>query len=513
MNRLILDVLKYYSLYRVVIITIIISGLVMPTHPFSSALGNENADSNPSPSLQSPMSELYRKFQAFPWVTYAPTHFNPIVQPQVLPTEQDIREDLQALYDFGFRGIVTYSADGIFGDIPRIAREVGFEGVVMGIWSPGNASETANAIAAVADVDGYVVGNEGVFFERYGLDDVRGAIADLQAETNKPVTTTEVLALYDPTNENNVLGLGDWLFPNVHPYWAGVTQPERAFLWTQQEYQTLLQHTTADRPLVLKEVGLPSAGALDPTNTVHSDYYLSEHNQAEYYARLRNSDVVFVYFEAFDQPWKQEGDSQIGAHWGLFYADRTMKSETSFILGDNMPPLSVYSDANVHPVLFYPEGYMGCIENDKLKVNLEYRENPYAGETAIQVTLTKPLECQSGWAGVYWWTPAECNWYQKDCGIDLTGWTTLSFWARGETGTERAEFLIGGLCNAGRTDCDSLKNKLTTGVLSLSTQWTQYRISLQGQDLSRIAGAFAFVVVPGRSTSDVTIYIEEIRLE
>ncbi len=39
----------------------------------------------------------------------------------------------------------------------------------MGIWSPGDALETENAISQANSVDGYVVGNEGLFFGRYDL--------------------------------------------------------------------------------------------------------------------------------------------------------------------------------------------------------------------------------------------------------------------------------------------------------------------------------------------------------
>jgi exo-beta-1,3-glucanase (GH17 family) len=140
----------------------------------------------------------------------------------VLPSLEAIAEDLRVLYDAGFRGIVTYSAGGIFGDIPRLAREAGFDGVVMGIWTPGDPDETLSAINAAPFIDGYVVGNEGIYFNRYDFATLEAAIRDLRQKTNKWVTTTEVISLYgDP----NILGVGDWIFPNVHPYWQGIVDP------------------------------------------------------------------------------------------------------------------------------------------------------------------------------------------------------------------------------------------------------------------------------------------------
>ena len=271
-----------------------------------------------------PTPNLAQKFELLSWVAYAPTNYDP--NTGLMPSAESITEDLRVLYTAGFRGIVTYSAADIFAEIPRLAREVGFEGVVMGIWSPGDEAETQAAINALSFVDGYVVGNEGLSFHRYDYLTLDQAVKSPRQKTGKPVTTTDVISLY---GDDQLINLGDWVFPNVHPYWQSITDPIAAVNYTVNIYDSLVQRVS--EPVVFKEVGLPTAG--NPRS--------SEYQQAEYYARLRDTQVQFVYFEAFDQPWKAEDG--VGSHWGLFNSDRSGKVASNYILR-GYPPFYIYDE-------------------------------------------------------------------------------------------------------------------------------------------------------------------------
>src|SRR5262249_48881131 len=76
--------------------------------------------------------------------------------------EAQIRQELQMLYNKGFRGIVTYAFDNGREEIPRIAKEVGFQQVIAGLWAVGNyEGEKANLTAdRLKYIDGICVGNE-----------------------------------------------------------------------------------------------------------------------------------------------------------------------------------------------------------------------------------------------------------------------------------------------------------------------------------------------------------------
>lgn len=268
----------------------------------------ENTAAPPRMGYDENLKSLLAKLDSLTWVAYAPTHFDP--PSGRFPDAESIREDLVTLRDcrLRFRGLITYAADGTLAQIPGIARDLGFEGVIMGIWSPHSAVEWQAAIGAAAAVDGYCIGNEqlGVL---YTLAELDSAIDSLREITQKPVTTTEEIGDY---RGQDLLRLGDFLFPNAHPFWSGVQEPVAAADWTRQAYEDLSRRTI-DRKVFFKEVGLPTAGAPET----------SEENQALYYERLAQTAVRFTYFEAFDQPWKTH--HPVEPHWGVFFADRRPK--------------------------------------------------------------------------------------------------------------------------------------------------------------------------------------------
>ena len=241
-------------------------------------------------------------------VAYAPTNFDPTQG--VFPTEASIRADLRTLAEHGFEGVVTYDIAGTLGDIPRLASEAGMTVVVAGVFDPTDSEAIERAVSLATYVDGYVVGNEGLEGGRYTLDQLRSAIEDLRSRTNKPVTTSEGPPQYDAVL--GLLAIGDWVFPNIHPWWAGQRESQGACTWTEAQYEALVER--GEGVLVaLKETGLPTCG----------DSEASEGVQAAFYRCLEDTDVVFVYFEAFDQPWKR--DQPVEPCWGLFQADRSPK--------------------------------------------------------------------------------------------------------------------------------------------------------------------------------------------
>lgn len=123
------------------------------------------------------------------------------------------------------------------------------------------------------------------------------------------MTTTEPIEsyLYGP-NREVLLNSSDWLFPFVHPLWAGYANPEKAVQWTTIQHDYLA--AISSKQVILKEVGLPSGG----------EGHLNEESQLAFYQGIEKSGVPFFYFEAFDQPWKitEPGFTAIEIHWGIF---------------------------------------------------------------------------------------------------------------------------------------------------------------------------------------------------
>jgi exo-beta-1,3-glucanase (GH17 family) len=290
----------------------------------------------PTPTLPPPSPEqhLANLLARLCWIAYSPTHFDPTTTPVQWPTEADVREDLRVLRSAGFNGLVTYGsnyanrdAPGQMLDIPRLAQEAGFEGMIVGVWDPTDEKElqAAEQAGLYPIVTGYSVGNEGLD-ERYKLDTLTSALDRLRRTTGKPVATTEQAGDY---YENSPLWtISDWIFPNAHPFFSGNRDPQEAVAWTEKVFKTL--DSVSDKPLIFKEVGLPSGG----------DTGLSEARQARYYRLLRETGVAFVVFEAFDAPWKHLGSPKPDGtyslpdpepHWGIFTSDRLPKEAATNI--------------------------------------------------------------------------------------------------------------------------------------------------------------------------------------
>jgi len=443
------------------------------------------------------------------WVAYSPPSADP--NKKIEATSDAIREDLAVLRSAGFTGLVTYSSAGAFGrDLPRLAQKQGFQGIIMGIWDPASAEEiaTARAAANLPIVLGYCIGNEGLG-ERYQLPELSKAIDDLRTATGKPVTTTEQI---DDYADANLLQLGDWVFPNAHPYFHNKLDPEAAVRWTQAAYDDLKRQT--QRFILFKEVGLPTAG--------DKEGQLSEANQDQYYRALAQTNVRFVYFEGFDQPWKTE--PSVEPHWGIFHADRTPKLLGWRLMGKEPPttpgPVKtfyVYRDADFAENHFKPTGYMGDIGD--IQINEVSEDNPHSGKTAIRIVYSAqgqaPNDCPYAppckWAGVYWQEPpnnwgTDAVWQGK--GIDLSEYNRVAFWARAEKPCA-VEFLVGGI---DQPYGDSLKTPRKIAV-NLNQDWQEFKIDLRGAELQHIIGGFAWVANSTACSGGATFYLDDIRFE
>lgn len=282
--------MDYYKTYKALVL-FLISGILFSAHVFGMDQG------------------FTRKLARLKWVAYAPTNFNPGANQY--PDQVSIEKDLKLLLKAGFRGVITYGANNTLADVPRIAKKAGFEAVIMGIWSIMDRQEMDNAVNAAGYVDGYCAGNEGLLYKRYSIHELNTAISYLKEKTGKPVATSEQIGDYQ---DRLILEAGDWVFPNVHPGLRRIKPPKESADWVKARYASLkLAATALNKPVLLKEVGYPTAG----------DALASEDNQRVFFKLLETTGVRFAYFEAFDQEWKRL--FPVEPHWGLFDKTRRPK--------------------------------------------------------------------------------------------------------------------------------------------------------------------------------------------
>jgi hypothetical protein len=166
----------------------------------------------------------------------------------------------------------------------------------------------------------------------------------------------------------------------------------------------------------------------------------------------------------------------------------------------------VYTDQRSSANHFAPSGWMG--DHGDISVQDGYKENVADGRTCMKVIYSARGAQGYKWAGIYWQEPAG-NWGQQPGGFNVSRMTHVTFWARGQKGGETiGEFKIGGIEGA---HPDS--GAASIGPVTLNQEWTQYAIDLEGVDLSKISGGFAWSANRLQNPEGMTFYLDEIRYE
>jgi len=167
-----------------------------------------------------------------------------------------------------------------------------------------------------------------------------------------------------------------------------------------------------------------------------------------------------------------------------------------------------------------------------VEINPGCFENPYSGATCIE---NKFNGTGTSWGGWYLMngvlegeeTEPKSNWGEyPDAGFNLTGATKLTFWARGKEGGERVEFFAFGVGRDPNTGVpiapypDSSPKVTICGKLNspcyvtLSKEWRQYTIDLNGVNLSYVLGGFGWVTnALQNKNKPVTFYLDDIKYD
>lgn len=169
-------------------------------------------------------------------------------------------------------------------------------------------------------------------------------------------------------------------------------------------------------------------------------------------------------------------------------------------------PFVIYSDYIPGKLKGVPSGWMGDYRD--LRLDLNWTNHPHTGASCIRFIYTAEGSRYSDMAGVMWQNPAN-NSGDIDGGVNLSGATQVTFWARGEKGKELIDaFTFGGTMGA-YPDSD----KTSTSYVRLKKEWTEYQIDISKCDLSYISSFFGWVAARFNNRNGFTIYLDDIVIE
>lgn len=286
-----------------------------------------------APQKSKKMDRLKQAFRKDRFVAYTPSEYNPLPGQKKPATFESILVDLQTLRPY-FNALVTYScnADDGLDKIVPIAERLGYH-VVLGIWDVQSVREIETAVSLARrhpnTVIGIIVGNETLTMRRASWEALGAAIRIVQAALpDVAVSTTEPITEYGDEELRRIV---DFHAPNCHwVFQGGNRQDVRAAIeWLKQRIKSLQELPYGNKPILIKEHGLPSA-PLPFTPELQAQYWkiwLTEMPNTE----MRAS----VFWEAFDLPWKSQTNpselSEMEAHWGGWDQQRKPKPVVSIL--------------------------------------------------------------------------------------------------------------------------------------------------------------------------------------
>ncbi len=242
-------------------------------------------------------------------------------------TEERIDRDLSQLSKLTGR-IRTYTVDGGMAKVPEIARRYGMI-VSLGIWiSPDlgkNEKEIERGIRTVLanrrTIDRVIVGNETQLMGYVSPDQLNTYIQRVRdaLPARIKITTAEPWSTWMLTPE--IGQYVDLIFVHLLPYWENVDI--RGSLKSSEGFYNHIQGEFPDKQIVVGEAGWPSEGRTRgraEATAANEGYFLRGFVQ---FAQEKGWD--YYLFEAYDQPWKNQGEGAVGAYWGLHDASGNPK--------------------------------------------------------------------------------------------------------------------------------------------------------------------------------------------
>jgi len=261
---------------------------------------------------------------------YTPSQLDPRqeVNQRKLATSS-IRADLEALRP-AFDGLILYGYnEACTPRILAVAKDLKFHAVILAVYDPKSAAEVdgvAELTRLFKDdfIFGVLIGNEGLTFKRYEIDDLKIAADRMEAKIADtiPIGTSEPLGTYDKPFPRE---FGQFLAPNIHPVFdRPQLGPVEAAAWTREQAARLAKQTK--KPILLKETGFPHDGKGGFSPAGQKEFW-SAYTKPGLLTRSADAPNAWVFygtaFEAFDMPWKaEESKIQFEKSWGLLSPDR-----------------------------------------------------------------------------------------------------------------------------------------------------------------------------------------------
>jgi len=187
----------------------------------------------------------------------------------------------------------------------------------------------ANGGTSSSDANG-TLGDAGAALLLPNITDMRSQLQALNLPKTIPVGNSEAGAYFN----NEILSAVDYGMSNVHPWFASVSI-DQAASWTAEFFEeTNVQPAAAlsnNPKMYIAETGWPTASdnvtaesdGPSLANTTNLQEFIDT-----FVCAANTNGTGYFFFEYFDETWKAQQFGGVEGHWGLFFANRTLKDIT-----------------------------------------------------------------------------------------------------------------------------------------------------------------------------------------
>lgn len=322
---------------------LLLSALLLGVWAISGPAASANPDEQPKPADAPPPAPADR---LIPGLCYSPFRDGQDPRKGHLPSEAQLKEDL------AFAARLTpviryYSVAGHFEKIPEYCLKLDLDchpGAWIDRWSANSNEKQLQALirigkSANARVKSLVVGNEALHRNDLKPDQLIEMIRRVKAQVKQPVTTAETFDIWMKTPQ--LADAADLIMVHIYPYWEAVDARDAAAHTARRMGE--LKAKYPGKRIILAEAGWPSAGEK------RGQAIPSPANQALYFRQLlewaKREKIDLLWFELFDEKWKDEPGLRIEANFGLITSAGAVKPELK-----NLLPAAVHAGLPRPPV-------------------------------------------------------------------------------------------------------------------------------------------------------------------
>lgn len=253
--------------------------------------------------------------------------FSPYIEGQGPGTqlgEAQIRERLSFIQPY-VHWVRSFSCTEGHELIPGIAAENGLK-TMVGIWLDDdrehNEKELANAIeiGKAGHAGLLAVGNEVLLRGDLSEDELIDHINRIK-QAVPGVDVGYVDAYFKFVDHPRVTEACDVVLANCYPFWEGCSA-EHSLLYMKEMYRRAV-HAANGKKVIISETGWPNLGTAEegavPSLENAIKYFINAYQWAE------EDGIEIFYFSSFDETWKVDSEGDVGAYWGLWDKDGSLK--------------------------------------------------------------------------------------------------------------------------------------------------------------------------------------------